>query len=165
MAVKDWSTTAGSNTAVGSISVAENVMTPGDVNDAIREMMAQIASVIGPNGIGYIVGQGGTVTQATSKSTAVTLNKPTGQITTSNSALAAGATTAFSLSNSFVNANDLVMVNLVSAGGGAHGILDYTVKAGQVANGVVGIAITNETAGTLSEALVISYAVFRGQVA
>lgn len=46
MAVSDWSTTAASNTTVGAISIAEG-MDPGDVNDAIREMMAQLATWYG----------------------------------------------------------------------------------------------------------------------
>lgn len=41
MAVKDWSTTASSNSSVGGISVAEN-MTRANVNDAIRGMMAEL---------------------------------------------------------------------------------------------------------------------------
>lgn len=46
MAVSDWSTTAASNTTVGAISIAEG-MDPGDVNDAIREMMSQLATWYG----------------------------------------------------------------------------------------------------------------------
>lgn len=48
--------------------------------------------VDGTGGIGYQTGSGGTVTQATSKSTAVTLNKLSGRITLNAEALAAGAT-------------------------------------------------------------------------
>jgi hypothetical protein len=42
MAVEDWSTTAASNTSVGAVSIAEG-MTPANVNNAIREVMKQIA--------------------------------------------------------------------------------------------------------------------------
>ena len=45
MAVKDWSTTAASNTAVGGISIAEG-WSPSNVNNAIREMMAQLADYL-----------------------------------------------------------------------------------------------------------------------
>jgi hypothetical protein len=41
---------------------------------------------------GYITGEGGTVAQATSKATAVTLNKKCGQITMHNASLAADTT-------------------------------------------------------------------------
>ena len=39
MAFSDWSTTAGSNTSVGGVSIAEN-MNPSDVNNAMRAIMA-----------------------------------------------------------------------------------------------------------------------------
>ena len=58
-------------------------------------------------GLGYGTGAGGTVTQATSKSTAVTLNKPTGQITTHNAALAADTTVSFLVNNSLITTSDL----------------------------------------------------------
>lgn len=41
MAVADWSTTAGSNTTVGGININEGCP-PGNINGAIREMMAEI---------------------------------------------------------------------------------------------------------------------------
>ncbi|HET8689246.1 MAG TPA: hypothetical protein VFM18_21755 [Methanosarcina sp.] len=56
-------------------------------------------------GIGYGVGSGGTVTQATNRTTAVTLNKPSGEITLVS---AAGSTTwqSFTVNNSLVAATD-----------------------------------------------------------
>lgn len=42
--VSQWDTVANNNTDINSISLAENVMQPPAVNDALREMMAQIAS-------------------------------------------------------------------------------------------------------------------------
>lgn len=44
--VSDWSTTPASNTEVGGVDLAENSMRPRDVNNAIRTMMAQIATGI-----------------------------------------------------------------------------------------------------------------------
>jgi len=41
-AYSDWSATAADNTDVGGISLAEGVTKPSDVNNAIREMMAQL---------------------------------------------------------------------------------------------------------------------------
>lgn len=41
MSVEDWSTSAGSNITVGGIDIAENC-SPANVNDALREIMAQI---------------------------------------------------------------------------------------------------------------------------
>ncbi len=42
-AIADWSTTAASNTDVGGVSIAENC-SPANINDAIREVMAQVAT-------------------------------------------------------------------------------------------------------------------------
>lgn len=43
-AVSQWDSVANNNTDINSISLAENVMQPPAVNDAFREMMAQIAT-------------------------------------------------------------------------------------------------------------------------
>lgn len=45
MAVSDYSTNPDNNTSLGSISLAENVMATDKVNDAIRKLMADIASM------------------------------------------------------------------------------------------------------------------------
>lgn len=51
MAVKDWSTTAGSNTGILSgITLDGSVMTPTQVDNAFRDMAAQIASQLGKVG-------------------------------------------------------------------------------------------------------------------
>ena len=65
---------------------------------------------------GYVTGEGGTVTQATSKSTGVTLNKKCGQITLNASSLAASTTVSFVLTNSTIAATDLLVLNHVSVG-------------------------------------------------
>lgn len=52
--VSDWSTTAASNTEVGGVDLAENSMRPRDVNNAIRTMMAQIATGIDNSEFGGI---------------------------------------------------------------------------------------------------------------
>lgn len=49
MAFSDWSTTAGSNTSVGGVSIAEG-MTPGNVNNAMRAIMADAATALGTTG-------------------------------------------------------------------------------------------------------------------
>ncbi|RYY67706.1 MAG: hypothetical protein EOO12_00170 [Chitinophagaceae bacterium] len=69
-AVSDWSTTASSNTDVGGISLAEGVMLPSAVNNAFREIMAQIATA------GF-VGATTTVTLTNKTLTAPTINNPT----------------------------------------------------------------------------------------
>src|SRR5882672_2276480 len=54
------------------------------------------------------------VTQATNRTTGVTINALTGQITTNNASLAAAAQATFTVTNSFVAANDLIVLNIKS---------------------------------------------------
>jgi len=109
---------------------------------------------------GYITGEGGTVTQATSKATAVTLNKKCGQITMHNASLAAATTVTFTLTNSTIAATDLLVLNHVS--GGTAGA--YLLNA-QAAAGSASINVRNGTAGSLSEAIVIGFAVIKAVTA
>lgn len=64
----------------------------------------------GVSALGYGVGAGGAVTQATSRTTGVTLNKTTGAITLVS---AAGSTTAasFTVTNSLVAATDVILLS------------------------------------------------------
>lgn len=103
-------------------------------------------------GIGYATGAGGTVTQATNKATGVTLNKVTGDITMNNAALAAGVIVSFVMTNSAIAATDFLDVQHVSAGTlGA-----YTAQA-TCAAGSATIYVRNNTAGSLSEAIVLKF--------
>lgn len=109
--------------------------------------------------IGYIQGQGigGAVTQATSKSTAVTLNRPCGTVTMNNAALAAAAEVAHTVNNNQVKAGDVVVVSIRSgATAGA-----YTINVGATANGSFSVTLGNVSAGSLSEAVVYNFAIIR----
>lgn len=108
------------------------------------------------NRIGYGTGSGGTVVQATSKSTAVTLNKPTGKITMASDALAAGTSAYFTLNNSLLTANDILVVN------NSFGSGNYTVACQVVANGSAYIRVWNVSAGSLAEAVTINFAIIKG---
>jgi len=110
--------------------------------------------------IGYSTGTGGTVAQATNKSTGVTLNKRCGQITMQSTNLAADTIVIFVLTNSTIGANDLLVLQHQS--GGTLG--SYTLNAACAA-GSATIYVRNNTAGGLAEALVIRYAVIKGAVA
>jgi hypothetical protein len=97
--------------------------------------------------------------RATSKSTAVTLNKKSGQITMNGAALAAATTVSFTLTNSTIAATDLLVLNHVS--GGTAG--SYLLNA-QAAAGSASINVRNITAGSLSEAIVIGFAVVKASI-
>ena len=109
-------------------------------------------------GLGYGTGAGGTVTQATSKTTAVTLNKPTGQITTNTASLAAGAVVTFAVNNSLVNQYDVPVLAIGSVGTGSA----YEAWVSYVFNGYFYITLKNITAGALAEAVKINFAIIRG---
>lgn len=101
---------------------------------------------------------GGTVTQGTSKSTGVTLNTHSGQITMHNAALAAAAEITFTVTNSKVGAYDVVVVNHGSAGtAGA-----YVIGVSTIASGSFKVTVGNTTTGALGEAIVIHFAVIGG---
>jgi hypothetical protein len=108
-------------------------------------------------GMGYATGAGGAVSQSGNKSTGVTLNKLTGTITMVNSALAAAAEAKFTVTNSTVAATDVVIVNIKS--GGTSG--SYLIAVTAVGAGSFDITISNVSAGSLSEAVVISFAVIK----
>ena len=107
------------------------------------------------SGIGYATGAGGTVTQLTSKSTGVTIDKITGLITTHSAALAAGAVVTFTVTNSAVSLYDIPIVNAISGTNGA-----YAVSISGIAFGSFEISIRNLTAGSLSEAIQLRFAIF-----
>jgi hypothetical protein len=107
-------------------------------------------------GVGYATGAGGIITQATSKSTGVTLNKLCGQTTTSSAALAANAEVSFTLTNSQVAATDTIDLVLAS-GNATAGAYNYQVE--KVSGGSFVIWIQNISAGSLSEALVFNFSV------
>ena len=113
--------------------------------------------VTGSGGLGYGVGSGGTVTQATSKSTLVTLNKPSGRITTNNSLLAANSTVSFQLINSVVAAADTLLLGVTNSANPDA----YLIRARCFAGGAV-ISIVNQTGTGLSDTIDIQFQVIKG---
>ena len=108
----------------------------------------------GASGIGYAAGAGGAVTQATSRTTGVTINKTTGAITLFT---AAGSTTAatFTVTNSTVAATDTIVLSEKS------GSNLYVLHVTAVAAGSFNITFFT-TGGTTSDAPVINFTVVKG---
>lgn len=106
--------------------------------------------------LGYTAAAQGTVTQLTSKSTAVTLNKPAGVITMNNAALNTATNATFTLNNSFISPNDTVILT-ISGGQATPG--SYNVFANALGAGSVSITLRNISGGPLSEAVVINFAI------
>jgi len=105
--------------------------------------------------LGYTAAAQGTVTQATSKSTAVTLNKSAGVITMNNASLATATNATFTLNNNLISANDTVILTIA---GGQATAGSYNVFANSLAAGSVSITLRNISGGSLSEAIVINFA-------
>lgn len=104
---------------------------------------------------GYGTGRD-TVTQSTNKSTGVTLNAPCGAITMNGAALSADTTVSFTLTNSSIAATDLLVLNHISGGTAGSYILNAQAAAGSAS-----INVRNITAGSLSEAIVIGFAIIK----
>jgi uncharacterized protein YbjQ (UPF0145 family) len=118
--------------------------------------MTVVGRSFATSGIGIPTGAGGGVIQATSKSTSVTLNKASGEITMNGAALAAGAVVGFTFNNSLIGATDLLLVNITNGTGGAYSIDAKCVSGGS------SIYLRNLTAGSLSEALVLRFVLIKG---
>jgi hypothetical protein len=104
--------------------------------------------------MGYAAGAGAAVTQATNRTTGVTINAPAGAITLVS---AAGSATAasFTVTNSTVGANDTILLNQKS------GTDKYEIFVTAVAAG--SFVITSfTTGGTTTEQPVFNFVVIKG---
>ena len=118
--------------------------------------------------IGYPTGTGGTVTQGTSRTTGVTLNKITGEIVLFATTIGGHDADEFTLTNSTIGANDVFVLSIKS-GVAAATRKYYQVHVVSVAAGSCVISVGNidnaaiPTTGT--DAPVIQFVVLKGAVA
>lgn len=118
--------------------------------------------------IGYPAGTGGTVTQGTSRTTGVTLNKITGEIVLFATTIAGHDADEFTLTNSTIEANDVFVLSIKS-GVAAATRKYYQVHVVSVSAGSCVISVGNidnaaiPTVGT--DAPVIQFVVLKGAVA
>lgn len=151
LAITASSLTVSGTTSTGSLSVS------GATSTAAITSSSTILANGNSSKIGYNTGAGGTITQgAGAKTNSVTLNRPTGIIVTDNAALAANTAVTFNLSNSVIEATDIVVVSHIS--GGTLGSYNFAVAP---AAGNANIVIRNITAGSLSEALTLRLIVIK----
>lgn len=109
--------------------------------------------------MGYING-GAAVTQATNRTTGVTINALCGAITTNNASLAAEASAQFTVSNNTVEIGDVVVVSQRSGSDG--GNTDVFVSATAAGSFNIRVANNNAAAGTAETgAIVINFAVIK----
>lgn len=137
---------------------ADGKTTLAQVKDEIRTGSNLVTSSTGV--VGYGTGSGGTVTQLTSKSTAVTLNKPCGTITMHNAALAAGASVYFQFNCNLATIYDALYVEIAYPGSSFG---NYRVETiGAPSSGAFYIKVTNVSGSSLSEAISITFILLKG---
>lgn len=102
---------------------------------------------------------GGTVTQITNRSTGVTLNTHSGQITTDNTSLAAGAEATFTVTNSVVTALDAIIVSISDS---PDADSDLLVGVTDIGAGTFDITYSNVSGNADTGAVVINFVVLRG---
>lgn len=110
--------------------------------------------ILSDNVLGYTVAAQGTVTQASNKSTAVTLNKSAGRITMNAASLAGATNVSFTLNNSLISSNDVLILNLAAGATAA----SYNLWVDSLGAGTASITLRNTTGGALAEAIGINFA-------
>lgn len=120
-----------------------------------RTLLSHFSGVASAGALGFVAASRGAVTQATSKATGVTVDAMAGAITTHAASLAAAAEVSFTVTNASVKATDVVVASIAS-GATAGG---YAVQVDAVADGSFRVSLSNQSAGALAEAIVITFAV------
>ena len=98
-----------------------------------------------------------TVTQLTSKSTSVTCNTRTGQITTNDSSITNGSAVTFRVNNTQVSQYDTIIVNIQGGASSA----SYIISVTEVGSQYFDITLFNANASPLSEILIINFAIIK----
>lgn len=111
--------------------------------------------------LGYCSCAFGEVTQLTSKTTDVTLNTPTGRITMDDAALNNNVVARFTMNNTSVGANDVMIVNIKLNGSTPEAYIAFVADIG---DGFADLALWNRSGGQLSEAVELNFAVIRNFV-
>jgi hypothetical protein len=139
----------------GVLSIARGGTGPWAPSGAVLVSNSPPAWSNTPVPFGYLTGAGGAVTQITSRTTGVTCNTPTGQITLFS---AAGSATpaSFTVTNSSVSSTDTIILCIQS---GATNNYSFNVSA--VANGSFRVTFWAQT-GTATDAPVLNYAIIKG---
>jgi hypothetical protein len=119
----------------------------------INADIVSATDIVSNGTIGYSAAQFGTVTQQNNKTTGVTINTPSGQITTANAQMAPNANAVFVVTCSAVSDRDTVIANVAS--GGTLGAYNLFVVA--IANGSFTLELKNVTNNAYSEAIKLNY--------
>ena len=147
------------NRTSAALTLASITLTTPNIGAATGTSVVLTGAITsnGTAGIGYATGAGGTVSQATSQSTGVTLSKLCGTITMYSAALAANTAVSFTVTNTLVASTDMVIVEHTS--GGTIGA--YNIIANTMGSGTFVITVRNLTSGSLTEAPEIRFLVIK----
>ena len=145
-----------SGDAPGAITFSTTSDGASSVTDRFKIDSSGDCLVIGTSLLGYGAGSGSSVTQATSRTTGVTINNPVGRITLVS---AAGSPTfaSFTVTNSTVGTSDLIVVNQRT------GTDLYEIHVTAVSAGSFRLSFRT-TGGTTTETPTFSFAVISGSI-
>ena len=148
------------------VTNAVTAQTAGTVTTAAQPAITSVGTLTNISVSGNIrydqTQNNGTATQITSKSTAVTCNGRTGQITTHNANINKGASVKFTVNNSTItSAKDVVIVNIASGAS-----VPYSVTVNNVnAAGSFDISLSNSdstpSGSNAADTLVINFAIVK----
>jgi hypothetical protein len=143
-------------TSVAALDVQQDLTVYGKLQ-AYSISASNGVLVTSPNDLGYGTGSGGAVTQLTSRTTGVTLSKPTGAITMFSAAGSMVAAT-FTVTNTLVAATDTIILNQKS------GTNLYVLLVTAVAAGSFNVTFYT-TGGIATDAPVINFSLIKGVTA
>ena len=140
-AMNRWTTDTSGNMVVTNTLSAKQVMSTGGKS-------------------GYDNGAGGSVTQSTDKTTAVTLNKISGRIILAASNIPANSSVSFTLNNSYLSESDVVLWTICPSVGGSVSTQSYRVSSGN-GGGACTVRVDNLTTVALAQAFAIQFAIIK----
>ena len=152
----------------GNLRLNGNTLSSTNTNGNINLTPNGTGQVLTTAPLGYGTGAGGTVTQLTSRTTGVTLDKITGEIVLFAGSISGHEADEFTLTNNLIGANDAIML-CIKSGAAAGTRKYYQVHAVAVTAGSCVISVGNidnssiPAAGT--ESPVIQFVVLKGAVA
>lgn len=169
MSLVEATTITGTTTTNGgNLRLTANTLSSTNTNGNIVIAPSGTGAIIASSPFGYGSGTGGTVTQGTSRTTGVTLDKITGEIVLYAASIAGNDADEFTLTNSNIGANDVVML-CIKSGAAAATRKYYQVHTVAVSAGSCVISVGNLDNATVpstgTESPVIQFVVIKGAVA
>jgi hypothetical protein len=146
------------NTQAIGVAYSDQIISGGTVDNSPIGLSTpstiEGTTVYADTEIGYAAVAQGVVTQATSKSTGVTLNASAGQITLNAASLAATTNVTFTLTNNLLSAKDVLLLNVTNGTSAS-----YNAFVSSMAAGSATITLRNISANPLAEAVVLNFAI------